>query len=499
MAIPAQLTWYEDASNPPTSPDIRPCIIELLRTGYHPPELVLRVERVIDVPIVLSQPVDRLPEPSSLIAPETHDDVVIPTRRTYRLFLGDGEYTIQALLRQELHFFVATREVKPGAVLALERYETRKADRIADPAGYNYKGPCSPKPIVYLAVERFRTLNREQLRSDEPLHDEIEIGLPIIKAVSVEKYSGKHTLDNQDMGSQSPSKTPKLLVRTSKAVNELEERDISPLLDGTIKKLGGDVETNILLDASENHICMPEEVRELPSHHQCCEGGKPKSQLSPSKCNHNSTAIDGPITSIKDPTKHFNVRSEAIQARMLLPTTQPINVLPIHALLQPQHPLPKRNYIVDIFGIISWISPTVITRRNMPPKRDLRVIDPSFIHHPYQNKHPNNTKLGLGISVSIFVNAEQFCPPVGTVALFRNLKTHEWEGISLNAYEKDCGGGKEWFVSDSGRLKSFGYDVVGIRAWWDGWCAMRKNAKGEIGEEAPTSEHIHLFENSIVI
>jgi hypothetical protein len=40
----------------------------------------------------------------------------------------------------------------------------------------------------------------------------------------------------------------------------------------------------------------------------------------------------------------------------------------------------------------------------------------------------------------------------------------------LNAFEADCGRGKEWFVDDERRLMEAGFDVDGMRDWWEKRC-----------------------------
>ena len=65
-------------------------------------------------------------------------------------------------------------------------------------------------------------------------------------------------------------------------------------------------------------------------------------------------------------------------------------------------------------------------------------------------------------------------PKVGTVALFRGVFMHRWEGdIILNAYSglgesKWKEEGEEWFIDDEKRLETMGFDVLSLKAWYDG-------------------------------
>ncbi|KAI4283364.1 MAG: hypothetical protein L6R38_002214 [Xanthoria sp. 2 TBL-2021] len=92
----------------------------------------------------------------------------------------------------------------------------------------------------------------------------------------------------------------------------------------------------------------------------------------------------------------------------------------------------RRNTCHDILALIVSISPDTVKRANMPSKRDLRIMDIS------------TTKKVL---LSVFAKAEVFHPQPGTVALFKHLTTHDYDGGSLNAYAKDCSS-PDWFVPD---------------------------------------------------
>ena len=71
--------------------------------------------------------------------------------KAYRLFLSDGEYTIQALLKSELHVLVSSSkdDLTPGTVLDIQDFELRTAKRPTS------KG-LRPGKVVFLAVARYR-------------------------------------------------------------------------------------------------------------------------------------------------------------------------------------------------------------------------------------------------------------------------------------------------------------------------------------------------------
>ena len=68
------------------------------------------------------------------------------------------------------------------------------------------------------------------------------------------------------------------------------------------------------------------------------------------------------------------------------------------------------------------------------------------------------------VQLTVFVDAEEFLPKVGTVALFRSVTTHEWDGGSLKAYPRDCKG-KEWYVPWPWGVE--GCDVRAMKHWWE--------------------------------
>ncbi|EEP77708.1 predicted protein [Uncinocarpus reesii 1704] len=474
------LSWIlrECASTPIAYPRILPCVAELLRTGYHPPELILRVERVIEVPIILSRSRvdDDTCAPAAQYVLEASGDTEREqpvTHKSYRVFLSDGELLIQALLKRELHYFVSVGEVTPGAVLAIQSFEIRRAQRIAGPDNDESDKGKESGLVAFLDIIRFCVIDTgDQL--DKRRYEAVERGVPIVKTVTV--VDRKRPLDEQD-GELLEIKKTKRSKLDSKPDLEIEQVappplnvETAPPARDSFEDVLSDAEmldSNSLLEVEREHSLPGAGTRSLtPKSNESTPQSPPIPRRSTLPEQAWPTAANPPP---KGPRNH---------SRALSMTRNP-NLLPIHTLFHPPRPLPRRNYIVDIFGVVSWISPTTIVRRNMPPKRDLRVVDASFTSHPYRNQHPNNDKLELGISVSVFVDAERFHPPIGTVALFQALKTHEWEGVSLNAYEKECGGGKEWFVCDQQKLEGSGYDFVGMRSWWEQWNKAREKQAEE--------------------
>lgn len=151
------------------------------------------------------------------------------------------------------------------------------------------------------------------------------------------------------------------------------------------------------------------------------------------------------------------------------PTPSSLCTAPIHnlsSLLSPSTSIPRRNYACTVLAVISWISPSTIHRPNtpFPPKRHIKIHDPS-ISHRYS-----------GVTLAVFVDARAFLPKVGTIALFRGVVMQRWQGeVILNKYASNVGAAagageeeeEDWFVSDEQVLLGMGFDVPGMRLWWE--------------------------------
>ncbi|GBF59594.1 hypothetical protein TMEN_854 [Trichophyton mentagrophytes] len=387
----------EKVVDDPTGLQVRPCIAELIRTRCPPPKLLLRVERVIEVIVRKEE--------------EAHNnDKHEAVYKAYRLFLSDGEYTIQALLKSELHVLASSSkdDLTPGTVLDIQDYELRTANRPAS------KG-TRPGRVVFLAVARYR----------RAVPFKLDIQLKIIE--------DEHLPVKRDAAALSDEGTNDSL-REQKRRQRTAERDEAVVFRAAVEN------TNRL-----------EEIEDAIKGENFKDG-------------------------IQGVSPCYSTTPKTLSSTLM---STSLKILTLSDLLAPRIPFPKRNYPCNVIAVISWISPQVIQRAHMPPKRDLRLIDPTIIETVDKRRSSVTTASSLpstsppsmtanwtvGISMSVFIDAAEFHPPVGTVAFFRGIKTHEWDGISLNAYEKDCRD-KEWFTTDPDRLASLGVDSAALKNWW---------------------------------
>ncbi len=141
-----------------------------------------------------------------------------------------------------------------------------------------------------------------------------------------------------------------------------------------------------------------------------------------------------------------------------LPIERSLNIKPLAAFRGYR----RRSDLYDVFVVIHSVGDSVIKRLRMPPKRDIRIVDPSTDKR---------------VLLSVFVEPENFIPVVGTIALIRMVSTHEFEGGMLNIYPNHCEG-RAWFLPNPVGVE--GCDVEAMRIWW-----MRMQAKETEGEAEP--------------
>jgi hypothetical protein len=109
----------------------------------------------------------------------------------------------------------------------------------------------------------------------------------------------------------------------------------------------------------------------------------------------------------------------------------------------------EQGSICDVLAYVDEVSPTCEYRPSIGTKRDIRIVDSSTSKR---------------VKLSVWVDAENFIPCVGTFALFRNLTNHRWDGGSLNAYDR-CDG-KDWFIPNPWRIEGVGDRMPNLFEWW---------------------------------
>ncbi|OTB04244.1 hypothetical protein M426DRAFT_321089 [Hypoxylon sp. CI-4A] len=110
----------------------------------------------------------------------------------------------------------------------------------------------------------------------------------------------------------------------------------------------------------------------------------------------------------------------------------------------------KQNWSVNVLAVISAISD--VEPSGLPPytQRQARLTDPSTDKH---------------VLLTVFLDADQFAPKVGSVVLLLGVKNHRFDGGSLKKYVSDRPPeGNTWWYENPTRFDWC--DVEGLRRWW---------------------------------
>ena len=390
-------------------------------------------------------------------------------------------------------------DVVPGAVISLQAFKLRLADRIRPGPISESRDGSDGRKITFLAIEQFRTVWRPDSAPETGELDGtsgIERGDIVVKKrarredqtgqgrvnkrlKSGSEREGFDTVEKDELRERALLETAQQGGGRDDAAaqdEDLLELQVNPT--GTSRHQGFAVNSSVRTKGERLYTSTASRSADSTDF------------LGPETSTKETISLQGPlvINSMKSKDRERQTQPVARRAlhntptptsqkppatapagRPQQPTPSPSSIMPIPKtpqlctlayLLNPPQRLPQRNYPVSIVAIVSWISPTTraLPHTRLPPKRDLRIVDSTL---PFRTS---------GILLSVFVDAENFLPPAGTLALFTGLKTHEYEGVSLNAYEVDCGG-KEWFMADERRLTVAGHDVAKEKAWWERRCA----------------------------
>ncbi|KAM0552617.1 hypothetical protein ACHAPJ_007714 [Fusarium lateritium] len=108
----------------------------------------------------------------------------------------------------------------------------------------------------------------------------------------------------------------------------------------------------------------------------------------------------------------------------------------------------KQNWSCNVLAIIASLSD--VEPSNLPPyrQRTARLADPSTSKQ---------------VHLTVFLDPENFNPPVGSAVLLVGVKNHRFDGGSLKKYESDRKNGRWWFKDP---VELNWCDVEGIKAWW---------------------------------
>ncbi|KAL9594279.1 MAG: hypothetical protein Q9219_007119 [cf. Caloplaca sp. 3 TL-2023] len=348
---------------------VKPIIQELVRTQVCFPNLKLLVDRIAIVTV-----------------PDVDES---SGNQAYKLTLTDGERTIPALLKRRIYKILYNDDVREGSYVILKVYHLAQAERLNGPGMVNY-----------LVIEDFYSIGEDD-------RDRLE---PIEEATSTSTALDREEAEARKSAAEASS-------RGTSFKDGLASQD---LLDG----YNSNQDENSINDESQK---IPSPTP--PSSQQLREAMKRKWDIALDEIDTNDTYRISKYRKLEEARAREAQAAAEASAKAQLVRYQSLPSTPLMALTGENK---QRNTRHDVLALIVSLSPDVIRRPGMFPKRDLRIMDTSTVKK---------------VSLSVFVNAETFQPEPGTVALFKHLTTHDFDGGSLNAYSKECHG-KAWFIPD---------------------------------------------------
>ncbi|KAI9721031.1 MAG: hypothetical protein M1812_002511 [Candelaria pacifica] len=526
----------DETEDEPPKLRFRPCIAELMRTEYCAPSIILLVLNIKLVDV--EGPYETLQAYRIWFG---DGEKCIQGLSSVQLQWGireEGlaEYSMfGCVLKKETHRFMITEETTVGSYVMLDEYDLRRSKRL------NGKGE-----VAYLAIQNFHTVAQEEgMRERE---EEKEAQRDLEKQNQMKKQETVDDKDNDinacDGFPQSPNKRPKLhhdesvglksvtegtdilgnssqneklakedelKARSAQSSFNEKENALTPPIQPPIAEIAsaGRKRRSSWLD--EPSVDRPHfrqntssEPNSLPGRQNRDEPHDRQERRTTDYEDRYTTALHHtPLLPLEatieadyprpPPATKLAAPAQRPQATKRSALTQPLPSKPTprrQQLSQPPPPLKpilrpltltplsslptlpkKQNQLLDILALITTISPQTVKRPNMPLKRDIRLFDLST---------------SKNVALSVFVNADTFKPQIGTVAIFRSVRNHRFDGGSLNAYPGDCEGFK-WFlpIDRDGRVGE-GIDEGKVRALREWWVQEKKRERVE--EEERTRE-----------
>ncbi|KAL8635681.1 MAG: hypothetical protein Q9228_006855, partial [Teloschistes exilis] len=357
---------------------VKPVIQEMARTQVCFPNLKLLVDKIAII---------TLPDVDELSGNEA-----------YKLTLTDGEKTIQALLKRRQYKTIYYEDVREGSFVILKVYHLAQGKKVH---GEGY--------ICYLVIEDFYSIGEDERYDVAPdAHQE-----------SVLEESDPGDTETRNLASTSE----KIDISGRKAHGSEPPAQARP----EDKPIQEDVEKHSQI--SIENVGKEKASPTPPTSQQRREAMKRKLDTALEEIDTNDTYRISKYRRLEETRAREAHAAADASAKAFVTRYESLPTTPLVAITGPDK---RRNTHHDVLALIVSISPDIIKRPGMPPKRDLRIMDISTI-----------TK----VSLSVFADAGKFNPATGTVALFKHLTAHDYDGGSLNAYAKDCKV-PDWFIPD---------------------------------------------------
>ncbi|KAF9772065.1 hypothetical protein IL306_010247 [Fusarium sp. DS 682] len=387
---------------------------------------ILRTKHCVPGSIFLVEGVDRAPVSRS------------GKWQMIRLFLGDGELCIQAVLAPNMHRFVNAGEIALGAYVQCEEFDLDSKE-------------VGEQTMVMLKVKNLITVGwnesyRALRKRDELVHKRILALKRLNKPAPRPKAK---SIIKQPETSKKPRKPT---FEDGMEFDDVDEAAAPEAFNAFEKLMMATAPKTPQKPRTPQKAKTPQQVPTPQKKETPRKTKIPPKPLTPLK--------------LKEPqkttTSHKPQRPQTPQNTEILQETptphQPIALprdwhnyqtpLKLTTLRQIPHLPYAQNWSCNVLAIVSHLS--AIEPANLPPykQRTARLADPSTAKQ---------------VHLTVFLDPEAFNPQVGSAVLLVGVKNHRFDGGSLKKYESDRENGRWWFENP---VEMEWCDVDKINAWW---------------------------------
>lgn len=342
-------------------------------------------------------------------------------QKSTRLYLTDEELIVQALVLPELHL-----SIKVGDILDIRRFEVFRARR-----------KTRPGQILFLGIQDCEVLPREASTADTSREQGGFIREALTPSPPPASSSRKRRYSETTRG-QSPTPAP-VSEQPKRSMEAFDSEEALPVttMEPPGSQSSDDFETSTP-DAAATQ-------RRRQALHEIDRAVSPHFSKSPSRI--------PDVPERAEPEVVSPIASPSLTDLASLPSLAP-------------------STAITVLAIITWTGQTLLRpSRAFPPKRHIKLHDPSIAH------------LFTGVSLATYVDAPNFKPERGTIALLQDVVVQRCasgggevsHSHMLNAYpslpEKLEVKGEQlpWFVDDEDTLRAMGLGekIDEMRIWWE--------------------------------
>ncbi|KAK2002552.1 hypothetical protein LX36DRAFT_239315 [Colletotrichum falcatum] len=344
--------------------------------------------------------------PGSVFLVEHIESLPLPRSsrwRAVRLMLGDGELCIQALLRGEMHRFLDSGAVRVGCYVRLGDFALR-FHSVADDSRPSSAGT---RQLVYLVVRDLVTVG---------WHTSLTVPGPMPQRPQ------QHAPEDPFVSDSDP--------------------DLDGVEAADLPRQTQNPKSSTLPSTRPNPQTRQGLTKEPSKEHQDDDDD-------------DDAGGDGfevmQVSAAKATQRRAQARNMTATVALPRDWTDPAIPLKLTALRSIPNLPYKQNWSVNVLAIVTSLSD--VEPSHMPPhtQRTARLADPSTSKH---------------VILTVFLDAQDFNPKVGSAVLLVGVKNHRFDGGCLKKYvsDKPKPGGRWWFQDP----RQFDWcDVDGLVRWWE--------------------------------